>query len=411
MGQPKADNIFHGQANIRHMLQRDNEYGLDYSVTHLGSSGSLERIEGSPWGFEWSGDVAYRDGDAYRSHPDYQDPRLDLYMASFQRPLDDDGFLRFGRFLPRELPGIGYVDGIQGQIRRSDGVRIGAVAGFKPDRRDLSASADEPLFATYATFETGERTKKYYMATAGLLTSLYEGKADRLALLLDQRADLDPRLSVYSTAQVDFDVGAAETRTGTRLTRLDTFAVYKLTSALSFRAGLDHWERPDNQAERNLLAFEDDRFFDSGYWRYWVGGDQGLPWNLRLSEEISFINSATTDYDPYWRLGLTRTGLFSWEGASATVTIYNLPAKDVDGYGGRLSAYLPLLERKLYIQPIVGFQTAEIQPQAHQLDLNYLSLRLNGRLSANWSISGGITNSSGDNVDSTLLDFGLRYAW
>ncbi len=411
MGLPRADNIFHGQVNIRHILQRDNEYGLDYSVSHLGSSGSLERIEGSPWGFEWSGDVAYRDGDAYRSNPDYQDPQLYLYMASFQRPIDGDGFLRFGRFLPRELPGIGYVDGFQGQIRQSDHVRIGAIAGFKPNRRDLAFSADEPLFATYATFETGERTRKYYMATAGLLTSLYEGKADRLALLLDQRADLDPQLSVYSTAQVDFDVGAAETRTGTRLTRLDTFAVYKLSPGLSFRAGLDHWERPDNQAERDLLAFEDDRFFDSGYWRYWVGSDQGLPWNLRLSEEISLIDSATTDYDPYWRFGLTRTGLFGWQGASATATIYNLPAENVDGYGGRISAYLPLLERKLYIQPIVGFQLAEIQPQARQLDLNYLSLRLDGRLSANWSLFGGITNSSGDNVDSTLLDFGLRYAW
>ena len=410
-GLPRADNIFHGQVNIRHMLQRDNEYGLDYSVTHAGSSGSLDRINGSQWGFEWSGDVAYRDGDAYRWHPDYQDPRLDVYMASFQRPLGEDAFLRLGRFLPRELPGIGYVDGLQGQVRSSEHVRIGAVAGFKPDRRDLAFSADEPLFAPYATFESGQRGTKYYLGTAGLLASLYEGKADRLALLLDQRADLDPKLSVYSTAELDFDVGAAETRTGTRLTRLDTFAVYKLTSALSFRAGLDHWERPDNQAERDLLAFEDDRFFDSGYWRYWVGGDQGLPWKLRLSEEISIINSATVDYDPYWRLGLTRTDLFGWKGASATATIYNLPAKNVDGYGGRLSAYLPLLEHKLYIQPIVGFQFAEVQPQARQLDLNYLSLRVNGRLSANWSLFGGITNTSGDNVDSTLLDFGARYAW
>ena len=411
MGQPKADNIFHGQVNIRHMLQRDNEYGLDYSVSHLGSSGSLERIEGSPWGFEWSGDVSYRDGDAYRSNPDYQDPRLDLYMASFQRPIDGDGFLRFGRFLPRELPGIGYVDGIQEQISQSENVRIGAIAGFKPNRRDLAFSADEPLFAPYATFESGQRGKEYYLATVGLLASLYEGKADRLALLLDQRADLNPQLSIYSTAQVDFDVGAAETRTGTHLTRLDTFAVYKLSPGLSFRAGLDHWERPDNQAERDLLAFEDDRFFDRGYWRYWVGSDQGLPWRLRLSEEISIIDSATADYDPYWRLGLTRMDLFGWQGASATATIYNLPAENVDGYGGRLSAYLPLLQHKLYVQPIVGFQFAEVQPQARQFDLNYLSLRLDGRLSANWSLFGGITSTTGDNVDSTLLDFGLRYSW
>ncbi|MHC4542153.1 MAG: hypothetical protein ACYS74_20605, partial [Planctomycetota bacterium] len=308
-------------------------------------------------------------------------------------------------------PGIGYVDGFQGQIRRTDRVSIGAVAGFKPDRADLDASTDELLFATYATFEAGERGKKYYAATTGLLTSLYEGEADRLALLLDQRADVNPQLTVYSTAELDFDVGGAEKRTGARLTRLDASAIYKLASSMSLRAGLDHWERPDNQAERDLLVFEDDRFFDSGYWRYWVGGDQGLPWNLRLSEEISFIDSATDDYDPHWRLGLTRKGLLSWEDASATMTIYNLPVEDVDGYGGRISAYLPLLERKLYLQPIVGFQTLEMEPQSRQFDLNYFSIRVNGRLSANWTLFGGLSNSSGDRVDSTLLDFGLRYAW
>jgi len=412
VGQPKASNVFHGQMSLRQMLQTDNEYGLDYSVTHVGSSGSLGRIEGSPWSFEWSGDIAYRDGDAYRSHPDYQDPRLDLYMASFQRPLDGDGgFLRFGRFLPRELPGIGYVDGIQGQFRSTDHLRFGVITGFKPDRANLGASIDEPLAASYATFETGNRGKHYYMGTAGFLTSLYEGKADRLALLLDQRADLNPQLSVYSTAELSFDVGAAETRTGTRLTRLDTFAVYKLASSVSMRAGLDHWERPDNQAERDLLSFVDERFFDSGYWRYWVGSDQGIPWNLRLSEEISYIDSATADYDPYWRLGLTRTGLFSWEDASATVTIYNLPAKEADGYGGRVSAYLPLYEHKLSIQPIVGFQTLELAPQLADFSLTYLGVRVNGRLSANWSLFGGYTQTTGDSVDSTLLDFGLRYAW
>lgn len=411
VGQPKASNVFHGQMSMRQMLQTDREDLLDYSVTHVGSSGSLDRIEGSPWGFEWSGDLAYRDGDAYRSHPDYQDPRLNLYLASFQRPIDGEGFLRFGRFLPRELPGIGYVDGVQGQFRQTDHLRIGAITGFKPDRADLGASVDEPLAASYATFEAGDRGKKYYMGTAGFLASLYEGKADRLALLLDQRADLNPQLAVYSTAELSFDVGAAETRTGTRLTRLDTFAVYKLAPSVSLRAGLDHWERLDNQAERDLLSFEDDRFFDSGYWRYWVGSDQGIPWNLRLSEEVSYIDSATADYDPYWRLGLTRMGLFSWEDASATVTIYNLPAKEVDGYGGRISAYLPLLERKLSIQPIVGFQTLELAPQSADFSLTYLGLRVNGRLSANWTLFGGFTQTTGDSVDSTLLDFGLRYAW
>jgi len=411
LGLPEIRNIFHGRISIHQSLQSDNERLLDYSVTHLGSSGSLDRIEGSDWSFEWSGDLAYRGGDAYSNHPDYKEPRIDLYTGSFQRPLADDGFLRLGRFLPRELPGIGYVDGIQGQIHRGEHLSLGAVAGFKPDRYDLAPSVDEPLLAGYATFEAGKRPGPYYSGTAGILGSLYEGQADRLALLFDQRAGLGPLFTLYSTAEVDFDVGGAQTRTGTNLTRLDVTAVSRPSSGLTFRAGLDHWERPDNRAERDLLLYEDDRFFDDGYWRYWVGSDQDLPWNLRLSEEVSFINSDTYDYDARWRVGLTRTGLFSWEDASMTATIYNLAVEGMDGYGGRLSAHLPFMKHRLFIQPMAGFRSVEVEPQNQDFELTYLSMRINGRLSPNWSLLGGFTHSYGDQVDSTLLDLGLRYRW
>ncbi|OHB63858.1 MAG: hypothetical protein A2168_08865 [Planctomycetes bacterium RBG_13_50_24] len=411
LGLPEARNIFHGQMQARQSLQTDRENQRDYSVTHFGSSGSLDRIEGSNWSFEWSGDLAYRDGDAYRYHPDYQEPRLDLYMGSFQRPLADDGFLRLGRFLPRELPGIGYVDGIQGQIRHDEHISLGAVAGFKPNRYNLDPSEDEPLLAGYATYETGKFPGPYYSGTAGILSSLYEGQSDRLALLFDQRASLGPLFTLYSTAEVDFDAGAAQINTGTNLARLDVSAVSRLSSELSFSAGLDHWQRPDTRAERDLLPYYDERFFDDGYWRYWVGSNQGLPWNFRLSEEVSFINSDTYDYDPRWQIGLTHTDLFDWQGASVTATVYNIAVVGMDGYGGRLSAYLPLWSHKLSINPLAGFRTVDVEPRSREFELTYLSMRLNGRLSHNWSLFGGFTHSYGDRVDSTLLDLGIRYRW
>jgi hypothetical protein len=411
LGLPEPRNILHGQMRVSRATQYDNEYQLDYSVTHYNSSGSLERINGSDWSFEWSGDVAYRSGDAYSNHPDYEKPRLDLYNGSFRRPLAEDGFLRLGRFLPRELPGIGYVDGIQGQIRYDEHLSLGAIAGFKPDRYDLDFSVDEPLLAGYATYEAGKRPGPYYSGTAGILGSLYDGQTDRLALLLDQRAGIGPLFTLYSTAELAFDVGGAQTRTGTNLTRLDMTAVSRLSSGLTFRAGVDHWERPDNRAERDLLIYEDDRYFDNGYWRYWVGSDQGLPWNLRLSEELSYIDSDIYDYDPRWRVGLTHTDLFGWQGASMTGTIYNLGTETIDGYGSRLSAYLPLMNHRLFVQPMAGFQMVTTDPQDQEFDLTYLSIRVNGRLSTNWSLFGGFTNTFGDRVDSTLLNLGIRYKW
>ncbi len=404
-------NVSHGRVQVRQMLQNDSETDQSYSVTRMSSSGSVERVGGSPWSFEWSGNLRYRDGDAYVSHPDYQDPQLYMYEAMFQRPIDDGGFLRFGRFLPRELPGIGYVDGLQGESRRSEHVRIGAVAGLKPGRIDLEATADEPVAVGYTTIETGDRNRSYYSGTVGVLGSMYEGEANRLALLFDQRAGFGPNLTLYSTAAVDFDTGAAETREGTSLTRLDLYGVAKVTSSVRLRAGVDHWERPDNPAERDLLAVDDDRYFDDGYWRYWVGSDQRVTRNWRFSEEVSFIDSDGSDDGPRWRAGVTRTGLFGLPDASVTTTIYNLSGNAVDGYGGRISGYLPLLDRKLSVQPMAGFRMLDTDPQGDDFKLSYLSLRLDGHVSKHWSLFGGGTYSFGDAVDTRLFEVGLRYAW
>ena len=404
-------NVSHGRIELRESLQTDSKNDLGYSTTRLRSSGSMERIEGTLWSLSWSGDLRYRTGDAYQNHPDYQEVHPDFYQLMFQRPIEDGGFLRFGRFVPVELPGIGYVDGVQGETRRSEGLRFGAVAGLKPDRVNLDASADEPLIAAYTTVEAGRRDGPYYSGTVGLLNSYYQGKSDRLALLLDQRAGIGPGLTLYSTAAVDLSAGAAQTRDGVRLTQLDVFAESRLSSFLGLRAGVDHWERPDIQAERDLLAFEDERFFDDGYWRYWAGSYQNLPWSLQLYEEVSLIDADNTGNSTRYQVRLTRTGLFDMRNASATITVYSLAGNDTDGYGCRASGYFPFSNGKLIVQPAAGFRTVQTGAQAENLSLTYLSLYLDGRLSKTWTLFGGVNYSSGDGVDSTFLEVGLRYSW
>jgi hypothetical protein len=407
---PKPPSTSHGRIQVQQMFQTDSQGELGYAVTRLSSSGGVARIEGSAWSFEWSGDLWYRTGDAYLSHPDYQEPHLDLYRAMFQRPFGEGGFLRVGRFVPYELPGIGYVDGLQGQVQPGEHTRLGVVGGLKPNRIDLDASADEPLVVPYVIFTAGPRDGRHYFGTVGLLNSYYQGEIDRLALLFDQRVGLARDLTLYSTAVVDFDVGAAQSRTGTRLTQLDVSAIWELSSFLTLRAGMDHWERPDQQAQRALVPFPDDRFFDNGYWRYWVGSSQNLPWNLRLAEEVGFIQSDTADGDGRWQVSVTRNGLGAWRDASATVSVYNLIAYGNEGYGCGVSGYLPLNKGTVIVQPAAGFRVLQ-SARGQDISLGYLSVGLDGRLSRNWSLFGGVTYFSGDDVGSTQLDLGLRYSW
>jgi hypothetical protein len=275
----------------------------------------------------------------------------------------------------------------------------------------LDASVDEPLVAGYASVEAGQRSGSHYSGTIGLMNTYYEGEVDRLALLLDQRIGWGPRFTLYSTAQVDLDSGAAETRDGTRLTRLDVVAESKLSAGLGLRAGVDHWERPDNQAERDLLTFDDERFFDDGYWRYWAGSYQRLPWSLQLYEELAFIDADTTDDSTRWQVRLTRTGLFGMRSANASMTAYVLAGDDIDGYGCRVSSYFPFTDGKLIVQPAAGFRTLDVEGSQDDLTVTYLSLYLDGRLSKTWTLFGGLNYNSGDGVDATLVEVGLRYSW
>lgn len=352
------------------MMQTDSEGDLGYSVSRVRSSGGMERIEGTRWSLSGSGDLRYRNGDAYQNHPEYEEIRPNVYRLMLQRPIEDGGFLRFGRFVPVELPGVGYVDGFQGETRRGEGLRLGVIGGFRPDRIDLEASVGEPFATGYASVEAGRRGASYYSGTVGLLNSYYEGE----------------------------------------LTRLDAFAEYRVSSALGLRAGADHWERPDNQAERDLLAFEDERFFADGYWRYWVGSYQRLPWSLRLYEELALIDSDTSEDNMRWQVRVTRTGLFDMRNANASLTVYGLTGDDTDGYGLRASGYLPFGEW-LAVQPAAGFRTLRMGSAGEDATLTYLSLYLDGHLSRTWSLFGSLDYHTGDGVDAMLIEIGLRYLW
>jgi hypothetical protein len=408
---PKSKNISHGRIGLYHSFQTSDEDRSEYSLTRVNTSGTIERIQGSAWGLEWSGNALWRAGDAYQNHADYQVLQPRFYTMALQRPREHEGFLRLGRFLPRELPGIGYLDGIQSEHHQGGAWRYGVLAGLKPDRINLETSGDEPTVAGYTTYAAGKRGQSYYSGTVGMLSSFYESKADRLAMLVDQHVDMGPHLNVYSTAELDFGIADTNTNSSVQLTRLDVVASSRINRAFTLRGGVDHWQRPDNQVQRDALMVVDDHLFDNGYWRYWIGGQHRLPGKLRLSEELSWIQSETAEDAMRWRIRLSRTGLWDWKSAGLTATLYNLEAQGADGYGSRFSAYLPLWQTRLVLRPAVGLRWLDTEAQSDELSLSYFSLNLDSTLSRAWAVFGGITVNSGDGANSTLINFGARYRW
>jgi len=406
-----TQNLSRGNVGIQQAWQGGTDNQLDYAVTRLYSSGNIDRLFGSGMSLVWSGNIRYRTGDGYARHEFFQQPQVLIYSAYMQHPLTGDGFGRAGRFLPIELPGIGYLDGGQLEIDPGRQWRFGLAAGLKPNRITLDVSSDEPTIAGYTTFEAGRIGSAYYSGTAGLLGALYQGEFDRAVILFDQRAGLGPRLDLLSTLEYDFGV-ANTTNSQNQLTRLDLQVSSRLHSLLTLRAGADHWQRVDTQATRDLLPFAiNDELFDSGFWRYWVGGRHELPWNLDLNEELAYIVSDATDDAVRWRLGLTRMGLFDWRFANIGATVYNLETQGASGYGGLLRAYLPMWNGRLSARPSLSSRWLDPSNGGDGLSVTYFALHGDWQITQAWMITGGLTITRGDGSEASLIDLGLRYAW
>jgi hypothetical protein len=408
--QPTA-NIFHGRLSVRQLFQTDPENGLDYSRTRVGSDGSVERLGGTPWSLEWSGDVYYRKGSGYSGFGEDGEVRLDVLRLFAERRFEDGSFFRFGRILPRELPSIGYIDGVEGETPIASWLHLGAIAGMKPVRRNLDPSFDEPTGAVYGTVETGTRGSFYYSGSLGLLGSLYDGHYDRTAVLWDQRLELTPKFSLYSTSELDLHTGAAGQNDGPQLTHFDAYAVSPVTTFLTLRAGLDHWERPDTRSEENVLPFPDARLYDRGYWRYFVGGSENLPWNLRVDEEIAWIDAPDSDYAARWQVGVTRTGLLALTRAQVGALVYNLDGADAAGYGGRAWAWFPLFEDALSLRPALGFRWVETDATAERFRLTDISVDADWWISRAWRAFAGVSWTLGDSIESTDVELGLDFRW
>lgn len=403
-------NVFHGRISLDQLFQIGPDSDHDYSISRVRSSGSVERIVGTPWAIEWSGDVSYRFGSGLEDVPDYQDVRVRVFGLSLYRKFTDGSGLRFGRFLPRELPAVGFLDGIQAEKVLGDHVRTGAMAGFKPTRRRLSPSFDEPTIVPYLTAEAGERPGLYYSGTVGLLGSLYQGDPDRLALLFDQRLDVMSGLSFYLTSEVDFDI-AMETRSGTQLTHLDLFADYALTRFISLRAGADHYERPDTQAERDELSIDDDRLFGDGYWRYWGGVDLRLPWQLTAYGEVGLVDTPEVGQSVRWYASLTRKGLPILPTGSLSLSVYNLEGAGVEGYAGRITGHFPIVERKLRLDAGVAFRLFDPEAASETFSFTELTTRLAWQISSAWSVYAGSSLGFATGFERYLVTCGVTYRW
>jgi hypothetical protein len=400
----------HGRALLREFYQDISSGGGFQRITRLDTDGSLDRLAGGRWAFDWSGGASYLDGSAASASEDRRRVKTRARRLTLSRPVGDDGFFRAGRFFQRELPGVGTVDGLALEVP-SGGVNIGAAAGNRPGRRDQEFSSREAVGALYVSAESGRPGQRSYAAALGVMHTLWLGKPDELAALLDQNFDLGPSLSVYQTAQVNFNSGAARTHKSARLTRLDLSANSAANRWLTLRGGLGHFEPVDTAAERAFTGGDAPFEIDNGYWRWWAGAGQALPWSLGLDEEVSWTRSEGRLQPGLWRATASRQGLPGLQDGRSYLTVYNITGTEGTDYGGSGGLTLPLAGGRFTTDLNAGFRYDNGPGAGRVLKFSDASLRLDWRPGRVWQMDATASEVRHGAARSRSLSAGLSFRW
>ncbi|MDD5210342.1 MAG: hypothetical protein PHV36_13200 [Elusimicrobiales bacterium] len=404
----KVSSRTRGRIQAREFYQTVTPGNYNQRITRADTDGAVDRIGGGPWSFQWSGNGSYLDGNRTSASSNFRNFQPRARRLAFSRPLGENGFLTAGRFFPKELPGLGTVDGAAAEAR-AGWLNVGAVAGARPERRLQGFSSHELLGAVYASAAKGTPGKGSYAATLGLMHTTWLGKSDELAALFDHNFDLGPLLSVYQTVQVDVNDDAAKFNEGARLTRMDLSANSTLKKWLTLRGGVNHYEPIDTAAERAFIGGDSLVNIDNGYWRWWVGSGQTLPWGLGLDEEISWTDTQGKMQPGLWRATLWRQGLPWLPEGNTYLTVYNVAGLHGDDYGSAAGLTLPLLEGKFIVDAGAGFHYDRSTSSRRNLKLGDASLRLDWRPSKVWQLDTSLSKVWSGATRSYSLSCGLSY--
>lgn len=226
----------YGAANLVRTLGSWNQSyldtGVDVEFDNPGGDGGIVRLHGE---FDWSTETSERTGADLR-----------LYEFSYER-----GGTRFqpwrwqaGRFLQRDMPEFGLLDGIEVGYRREGSDRFGASFGYLPELdEDLESFADLQIAAWYVwNQDVAERVS----LAIGYQKSWHRLEADRDLVVVRARYLPLDGWDVSSTLWIDFYSGSDNLKNeSVEITRANAFLTRRWGKDSGVELFYDHEEYPE----------------------------------------------------------------------------------------------------------------------------------------------------------------------
>jgi len=377
-----------------------------YLFGSMGADLRLENPFGKSGAFEFRGDLLYTDasfsGVSDDSNTDVAIRRLSYHQGGTE---EDPAHWEVGRFLQREFPELGVLDGFDWNRRMEGGDRFGVNVGAMPEPFPSMQTGDDLQASVYYRW-TPDPSQTLLLGGA-YQNTWHEGEQDRNLFLGTFEWNPKKSFSLRSTAWVDYYGSADTIKSSTfELTELQALATWRFDRAGGITLSGAHRKIPE-LLRHEFSSFTPQQVQDDVLDRIGAGGWTALGEKTRLRVQADGWQDEDDD-GVRGEVGISRRDLL-WDRGEIGLAIFTVDGSYSSGDGMRLSATKSFDRSFLSL----GYEYSEFDQEGFlgaQSTLAHQSLygNFDVEMGKGWSLSLLGNRQFGDELDAYTLGFLLQ---
>ena len=265
-----------GSISAASYIDRSNADSLSHISYRYRFSLNAEHIGGSPFSLNSYVTFRYKQGewDAVKQNIF---SAVKIYNLSLKYDIDSSFYLKLGRQMSMNIPGIGAFDGLElgKSFKRFS---MGLIGGTRPDYNDYGFNPELLQYGAYLSYNIF-KPHIYSGTSVALINQLASAKTDRRFIFLQYSGTLFRNLTVFSSAEIDL-FRPDSIQTGDRLTSLYASISYRLSNKISLTGSYD--------ARRNPIYYETWKTLRDTLFDNYLQSSYRLGTNIRLFKTVQF---------------------------------------------------------------------------------------------------------------------------
>jgi len=383
---------------------------LDFNQPGMSAKINIGDIWGS--GYDLNIRTRARYNRRTRSYPNsvsQNEFRNRIYEFSLGR-VDDIGFdIVLGRIIPRDVSGVGFLDGVLIGRRLSTSFKSGIFLGAQPGWQYAEPQIELQKYGFYLSYKADRNRATRFSSTIAIVGEYHYWWLSREFAHIDNRLNLPGGLSIYQMADIDFNREWRREKAGSQfsLTNLYFSARKRISSRITAGLNFDNRKRYWNYEQQSVA----DSLFDDLTRRGLKAIlSLKLPSNLHLNTNFGFTGREGTSH-----ISKSYSGTLS----KTRITRANFTASfAASGFTNQFSGGMRLAydlgwysRRGDYLSFGYGLYRYKYNSTKVLRSSRWLQWKVTLRLTNRFVLSGDIQKSTGDDINGVTLMGDLSYSF